>query len=148
MATYFDLFLVSHTVLQSTPPQANSNNKGSALHQRRAQRYHQYQKARQHTVARIAREQAKNRFHELARQRKTHLDPVSMDKQEIQRVGSKLIALMDYSSTEEDELSIQFAEILFADVMKQAGAEKIWAFCPRTDKCGYVPISLVAPPVV
>lgn len=71
-----------------------------------------------------------------------------MEKDEIQRVGSKLIVLMDYTATQEDELSIEFAETVFADVLKQAGAERIWAYCPRTDRCGFIPVSLVVPPVV
>lgn len=104
-------------------------------------------RSRQQLAAGQAR-QAKQRFQELARLRKDGQNPVCMDKDEIQRVGSKLIVLMDYTATQEDELSIEFAETIFADVLKQAGAERIWAFCPRTDKCGYVPISLVVPPVV
>ena len=71
-----------------------------------------------------------------------------MEKGEIKRVGSKLIVLMDYIATQKDEISIQFAETVYADVLKQAGAERIWAFCPRTEQCGYVPVSLVVPPVV
>ena len=71
-----------------------------------------------------------------------------MDKEEIKRIGSKLIVLMDYTATQEDELDIEFAEVLVANVLKQAGAERIWAYCPRVDKCGFVPISLVVPPVV
>ena len=71
-----------------------------------------------------------------------------MDKEEIQRVGSKLIVLMDYTATQEDELNVEFAETIFADVLKQGGAERIWAYCPRSDLCGYVPVSLVVPPVV
>ena len=71
-----------------------------------------------------------------------------MDKEEIQRVGSKLIVLMDYTATQEDELNVEFAESIFADVLKQSGAERIWAYCPRSDLCGYVPVSLVVPPVV
>lgn len=71
-----------------------------------------------------------------------------MEKGEIQRVGSKLIVLMDYIATQKDEISIQFAETVYADVLKQAGADRIWAYCPRTEQCGYVPVSLVVPPVV
>ena len=89
---------------------------------------------------------AKQRFHELARLR--NQNPVCMGKEEIKRVGSKLIVLMDYTATQDDELNIEFAEVLVADVLKQAGSERIWAYCPRLDTCGYVPISLVVPPVV
>ncbi len=71
-----------------------------------------------------------------------------MEKEEIQRIGSKLIVLMDYTETQEDEISIQFAETVYADVLKQAGAERIWTYCPRTEKCGFVPVSLLVPPVV
>ena len=55
---------------------------------------------------------------------------------------------MDYTATQDDELNIEFAEVLIADVLKQTGSERIWAYCPRLDACGYVPISLVVPPVV
>lgn len=99
-------------------------------------------------AARQARTQAKQRFHELARQRNNAQNPVLMDKEEIQRIGSKLIVLMDYMAIQEDELSIQFAETVYADVLKQAGAERIWAYCPRSDQCGYVPLHLVVPPVI
>lgn len=99
-------------------------------------------------AARQARSQAKQRFHELARLRKDPQNPVLMDKEEIQRMGSKLIVLMDYTATQDDELNIQFAETVFADVLRQGGAERIWAYCPRTDQCGFVPVSLVIPPVV
>jgi len=75
-------------------------------------------------------------------------NPVLMEKNDIKRIGSKLIVLMDYTATQDDELSIEFAETVFADVLKQAGAERIWAYCPRTDKCGFIPVSLVVPPVV
>ena len=71
-----------------------------------------------------------------------------MSKEEIKRIGSKLIVLMDYTATQDDELNIEFAEVLIADVLKQTGSERIWAYCPRLDTCGYVPISLVVPPVV
>ena len=99
-------------------------------------------------AAKQARSQAKLRFQELAKLRNNPQNPSCMKKDEIRRLGSKLIVLMDYTATQDDELSIEFAETLFADVLKQAGAERIWAFCPRSDKCGYVPISLVVPPVV
>ena len=71
-----------------------------------------------------------------------------MEKEDIQKIGSKLIVLMDYTATQEDELNIQFAETVFADVLRQGGADRIWAYCPRTDQCGFVPVSLVIPPVV
>lgn len=71
-----------------------------------------------------------------------------MEKEDIQKIGSKLIVLMDYTATQDDELNIQFAETVFADVLRQGGAERIWAYCPRTDQCGFVPVSLVIPPVV
>ena len=99
-------------------------------------------------MARQARSQAKQRFHELARQRNNAQNPVLMDKEEIQRVGSKLIVLMDYTATQNDELDIQFAETVYADVLKQAGAERIWTYCPRSQQCGFVPVSLLVPPVV
>ena len=71
-----------------------------------------------------------------------------MDKEDIRRMGSKLIVLMDYTATQQDEISIQFAETVYADVLKQAGAERIWAYCPRSEQCGFVPVSLVVPPAV
>lgn len=122
---------------------------GSAPSTRAPRRsYHQNQRAKAQLVARQARSQAKQRFHELARQRNNAQNPVLMDKEEIQRVGSKLIVLMDYTATQNDELDIQFAETVYADVLKQAGAERIWTYCPRSQQCGFVPVSLLVPPVV
>ena len=141
------------SVLSSWSPiaalQSNVRRPGSRQpdRSRHARRYY-YDRSRQQQAAKQARSQAKLRFHELAKLRKNPQNPVCMDKDEIKRVGSKLIVLMDYTATQDDELSIEFAETIFADVLKQTGAERIWAFCPRTDKCGYVPISLVVPPVV
>ena len=107
-----------------------------------------YSRARK--VARESRVQAKQRFHELQRQISqinSFQNPVLMKKEEIQRVGSKLIVLMDYTASQKDELNVQFAETVYADVLKQAGAERIWVYCPRTEQCGFVPVSLLVPPV-
>lgn len=117
-------------------------------HTRRYYHQHQQDRSRVQSVARQARSQAKQRFHELARLRKDPQNPVLMEKEDIQKIGSKLIVLMDYTATQEDELNIQFAETVFADVLRQGGADRIWAYCPRTDQCGFVPVSLVIPPVV
>ena len=122
---------------------------GPTTGSRHARRYYPHQdRSRVQSVARQARSQAKQRFHELARLRKDPQNPVLMEKEDIQRIGSKLIVLMDYTATQEDELNIQFAETVFADVLRQGGADRIWAYCPRTDQCGFVPVSLVIPPVV
>lgn len=120
---------------------------GSGPNSKNSRRYY-HQRSKAQIAARQARSQAKQRFHELARQRNNAQNPVLMDKEDIQRVGSKLIVLMDYTATQDDELSIQFAETVYADVLKQAGAERIWTYCPRTEQCGFVPVSLLVPPVV
>ena len=125
--------------LQST----RSQNRPARQESRSARHCRRYYQDRA-SMSRQAR--AKQRFHELARLR--NQNPVCMGKDEIMRIGSKLIVLMDYTATQDDELNIEFAEVLIADVLKQAGAERIWAYCPRLDVCGYVPISLVVPPVV
>ena len=134
----------------ATGLQSNSTRKASVSgpprHNRRY--YHHGQRSKAQIVARQSRNQAKQRFHELQRQRNNSQNPVLMEKEEIQRVGSKLIVLMDYTATQEDELNIQFAETVYADVLKQAGAERIWTYCPRTEQCGFVPVSLLVPPVV
>ena len=122
---------------------------GPATGSRHTRRYYHHQdRSRVQSVARQARSQAKQRFHELARLRKDPQNPVLMEKEDIQKIGSKLIVLMDYTATQDDELNIQFAETVFADVLRQGGADRIWAYCPRTDQCGFVPVSLVIPPVV
>lgn len=142
------LFVFVFSALQSSSTrQQLSRNSQSTTTSRNARRYY-YQRSRAQTAARQARTHAKQRFHELARQRNNSQNPVLMDKEEIKRVGSKLIVLMDYTATQEDEISIQFAETVFADVLKQAGAERIWAYCPRSEQCGFVPVALVVPPVV
>lgn len=133
----FSLWLGLQSNSAKLPPSSNKN----------ARRYY-YQRSRAQMAARQARSHAKQRFHELARQRNNSQNPVLMDKEDIRRIGSKLIVLMDYTATQEDEISIQFAETVYADVLKQAGAERIWAYCPRSEQCGFVPVSLVVPPVV
>lgn len=132
--------------------QSNSTRRkasvGSVPSSRNSRRCYHQNRSKAQLVARQARSQAKQRFHELARQRNNSQNPVLMDKAEIQRVGSKLIVLMDCTATQNDELDIQFAETVYADVLKQAGAERIWTYCPRTEQCGFVPVSLLVPPVV
>lgn len=140
--------LGNHPYLQSNSTRRKASV-GSVSGSRNAKRsYHQNQRTKAQLVARQSRSQAKQRFHELARQRNTAQNPMLMSKEEIQRVGSKLIVLMDYTATQNDELDIQFAETVYADVLKQAGAERIWTYCPRSEQCGFVPISLLVPPVV
>lgn len=91
--------------------------------------------------------QARDRFKQLAMARE-NANPALMDKEEIKKVGTKLIVLMDYEAVSPDELSVEFAETLLADILAQNGVERLWAYCPRTDACGYVPMSMVVPPVV
>lgn len=139
----------SHTVLHSTARSRSISSRpptAGTAGSRHVRKY--YERSRAQTAAKQARSQAKQRFHELARLRNTPQNPVLMNKEEIQRIGSKLIVLMDYTATQEDEMTVEFAETIFADVLKQAGADRIWAFCPRTNQCGYLPVSLVVPPVV
>ena len=114
---------------------------------RQPRRYY-YERSRAQMAARQARSQAKQRFTELARMRNNPQNPVLTEKDDIKRVGSRLIVLMDYPAPQDDELSLEFGEAVFADVLKQAGADRIWAYCPRSDKCGFIPVSLVVPPVV
>ena len=92
--------------------------------------------------------QAKDRFRHLAMIKSSQQDPVTVNKDEIKKIGTRLIVLMDYEATAEEELTVEFSEPLLADVLGQTGCERIWAYCPRTDKCGFVPMSLVVPPVV
>ena len=140
----------THTVLHSSASRSRSISSrppNAAASSRHARKYY-HERSRAQTAAKQARSQAKQRFHELARLRNTPQNPVLMNKDDIQRVGSKLIVLMDYTATQDDEMTVEFAETIFADVLKQAGADRIWAFCPRSNQCGYLPVSLVVPPVV
>ena len=107
-----------------------------------------YNYVRPHDHRRNMRLQAKDRFRQLQMARGQQFDPTSMDKEEIKRIGTKLIVLMEYEAADDDELSVEFAETLLADVITQTGSERIWAYCPRTDSCGFVPMSMVVPPVV
>lgn len=91
--------------------------------------------------------QARDRFRQLAQDRSTN-DPMKVDKEIIKKVGTKLIVLMDYEATCEDELTLEFSESVIADILTQTGSERIWVYCPRTDQCGFVPMSMVVPPVV
>ncbi len=91
--------------------------------------------------------QARDRFRQLALDR-TANNPTKMDKDVIKKVGTKLIVLMDYEATSDDELTLEFSESVIADILTQTGSDRIWVYCPRTDKCGFVPMSMVVPPVV
>ncbi len=91
--------------------------------------------------------QARDRFRQLAYDR-TINNPTKMDKETIQKVGTKLIVLMDYEATSNDELTLEFSESVIADILTQTGSERIWVYCPRTEECGFVPMSMVVPPVV
>ena len=104
--------------------------------------------ARHNIHHRNMRLQAKDRFRHLAMIKSSNQNPVTVDKEEIKKIGTRLIVLMDYEATVEEELTVEFSEPLLADVLGQSGSEKIWAYCPRTDKCGFIPMSLVVPPVV
>ncbi len=147
LCNHITLYTHTHTVLHSHASRRQSASARTPQTTRHARKYY-YERSRAQTAAKQARSTAKQRFHELARLRNTPQNPVLMPKEEIQRMGSKLIVLMDYTATQDNELSVQFAETIFADVLKQSGAERIWAYCPRDDRCGYVPVSLVVPPVV
>ena len=93
------------------------------------------------------RTQAKDRFRQLAMDR-SKSNPTEMDKEDIKRIGTKLIVLMDYEATADDELTLEFSESVIADILTQTGSERIWVYCPRSDQCGFVPMSMVVPPVV
>ena len=95
-----------------------------------------------------ARSQAEQCFTELARMRNNPQNIVLAEKDTIKRNGSRLIVLMDYPASQDNELSLEFGEAVFADVLNQADADRIWAYCPRSDKCGFVPAFLVVPPAV
>ena len=95
-----------------------------------------------------ARSQAEQCFTELARMRNNPQNPVLAEKDTIEKVGSRLIVLMDYPASQDDELSLQFGEAVFSDVLNQADMDRIWAYCPRSDKCGFVPTFLLVLPVV
>lgn len=137
---------LSCTVLQNLGIRSQSAMR-AADRNRQPRRYY-YERSRAQIAARQARSQAKQRFTELARMRSNPQNPVLTEKDDIKRVGSRLIVLMDYPAPQDDELSLEFGEAVFADVLKQAGAERIWAYCPRVDKCGFIPVSLVVPPAV
>ena len=136
----------SCTVLQNFGLRSQSAMR-AADRNRQPRRYY-YERSRAQIAARQARSQAKQRFTELARMRSNPQNPVLTEKDDIKRVGSRLIVLMDYPAPQDDELSLEFGEAVFADVLKQAGADRIWAYCPRVDKCGFIPVSLVVPPAV
>ena len=73
---------------------------------------------------------------------------MSMTREEIQRVGSKLIVLKGYTEAQDDEITVQSAETVYADVLNQAGGERIWVYCPRTNRCGFLPTSLLVIPIM
>lgn len=141
-----NLSLSSYSALSSPTLKGQMRLTGRRLQSMDAQRRPHY--SRHNIHHRNMRMQAKDRFRQLALLKNAQQNPVTIDKEEIKKIGTRLIVLMDFEATVDDELSVEFAEPLVADVLGQNGAEKIWAYCPRTDKCGYVPMSLVVPPVV
>jgi len=98
-------------------------------------------------MPRVNKLQAKERFKQLAIA-KQQRPIINNNKDEIKKVGSQLIVLADYDAHEVDELSVQLADLLLADMIPQSNVDRLWAYNIRTDKLGFIPVSLVQPPVV
>ena len=111
--------------------------------------HHHHHHSSRHPVphVNVNKHQARERFKQLAIA-KQQRPIVNNNKDEIKKVGSQLIVLADYDAHEVDELSVQLADLLLADMIPQSNADKLWAYNIRTDKLGFIPTSLVQPPVV
>lgn len=106
-------------------------------------------KGRSMSSSRAQREFAKAQFRQLAlAQRNPSRNPVLQDKEEIQKIGTRLLVLSNYDAVEEDELQVELGEVVLADVLTQSNVKKVWAYCPRTNKVGYLPVWVVHPPVI
>lgn len=108
-------------------------------------RHHHHHHSRQQGH-RVDKHQAKERFKQLAIAKQRPV--INSNKEEIRKVGSQLIVLADYDAHEMDELTVQLADVLLADMIAQSNADRLWAYNTRTDRLGFVPVSLVQPPVV
>lgn len=109
--------------------------------------HHHHHHCHRPGMPRVNKHQAKERFKQLAIA-KQQRPVINNNKEEIKKVGSQLIVLADYDAHEVDELSVQLADMLLADMITQSNADRLWAFNTRTDKLGFIPVSLVQPPVV
>ena len=109
--------------------------------------HHHHHHISRQGMPRVNKHQAKERFKQLAIA-KQQRPIINNNKEEIKKIGSQLIVLVDYDAHEVDELSVQLADMLLADMIPQSNADRLWAYNTRTDKLGFIPTSLVQPPVV
>lgn len=133
---FFPFFLTALSTPNFTRPSHSRHTSGG--------RHHHHGNS---SAQRNLKMQARDKFRQLAQDRST-TDPTKVDKEIIKKVGTKLIVLMDYEATCDEELTLEFSESVIADILTQTGSERIWVYCPRTDQCGFVPMSMVVPPVV
>lgn len=73
---------------------------------------------------------------------------VCQTKEEIKRIGTRLLVLSNYEPLQSDELRVELGEMVLADVLTQSNVKRVWAYCPRSDKVGYLPVWVVHPPIL
>lgn len=104
---------------------------------------------RSQSASRAQREFAKQQFRQLAL---AQHNPAKMaacqTKEEIKRIGTRLLVLSNYEPLQSDELRVELGEMVLADVLTQNNVKRVWAYCPRLDQVGYLPVWVVHPPIL
>ncbi|XP_038049276.1 SH3 domain-containing protein Dlish-like [Patiria miniata] len=66
----------------------------------------------------------------------------------LQLCGTELMSLYDYQGRIADDLTVVRGDLLYADMTNQTHDEWIWAYCPRTQTCGFIPKGYARPPAI
>uniref|UniRef100_A0A2P2I2W9 Intersectin-1-like n=1 Tax=Hirondellea gigas TaxID=1518452 RepID=A0A2P2I2W9_9CRUS len=72
------------------------------------------------------------------------LNPNSSD--DLRFHGSELVMLYDYKAQAPDDLSVRRGDWIYADLSNQTVDGWLWAFAPKTRKCGFIPKAYARPP--
>ncbi|KAB7504614.1 hypothetical protein Anas_08409 [Armadillidium nasatum] len=63
----------------------------------------------------------------------------SQNNEDIRVHGTELVMLYDYKPQAPDDLSVRRGEWIYADLSDQTVDGWLWAFAPKTRKCGFIP---------
>ncbi|XP_022089802.1 SH3 domain-containing protein Dlish-like [Acanthaster planci] len=66
----------------------------------------------------------------------------------LQLCGTELMSLYDYQGRIADDLTVVRGDLLYADMTNQTHDEWLWAYCPRTQTCGFIPRGYARPPAI
>ncbi|XP_033635864.1 SH3 domain-containing protein Dlish-like [Asterias rubens] len=70
------------------------------------------------------------------------------DLHKLQLCGTELMSLYDYQGRIAEDLSVLRGDLLYADMTNQTHDEWLWAYCPRTQSCGFIPKDYARPPAL